>query len=89
MDDVILVTLRAENFVQDFELPANICLAELYPRLLTVLKKLKGDSFKTFSGIILEIQGEGMLNKTVSLADYGVCTGCYLDIAREEKYYGF
>lgn len=89
MGSEVVVTLRAEGFSCDFELPANICLKELYPRLLKVLKKMDAKSFRDYSGIVLEIEGAGMLEQTATLLDYGVKSGYYLDIVRKEKYDDF
>ena len=89
METEVVITLRAEGFSCDFELPANVCLAELYPRLLKALKKTDFDYFRDYCGIILEISGAGMLEQTATLSDYGVKTGYYLDIVRKEKYDDF
>lgn len=87
MAHTVLVTLRIGAFCQDYEIPDNVKLQELYPRLLAVLKK-ENMMFRSFRGIILELDGAGLLDTTATLADYGVCTGYYLDVVKEEKYDG-
>ena len=88
MVNTVVVTLRAERFCQDFELPSDVVLQELYPRLLAVLQNISGQ-FANSRGIILEVDGAGLLDKSATLMDYGIRTGFYLDVVKEEKYDGF
>ena len=87
MADTVLITLRIDDFCQDYEIPCDVRLWELYPRLLAVLQR-ENTLFRNFRGIILELDGAGLLDMFATLADYGVCTGDYLDVVREEKYDG-
>ena len=89
MKEIVVVTLRAPGFSGDFELPGTVPLRDLYPRLLSVLKKIHSSIFVPYRGIILETDGRGLLNKQATLFDYGICDGYSLDIVREEKYDGF
>lgn len=88
MVNTVIVTLRAKQFCQDFELPADVALQVLYPRLLVVLQNIS-QQFSGYRGIILELDGAGLLDKRATLIDYGIRTGFYLDIVKEEKYDGF
>lgn len=88
MNDAVVVTLRADRFSQDFELPANVELRELYPRLLVVLQSVS-ERFADYRGVILEVDGAGLLDRQATLADYGVRAGFYLDVVKEDKYDGF
>lgn len=87
MSDVIIVTLYADGFEKDLELPWKVALGELYPRLHEVLKQIRPSLFSQYSGIILEKDGKGMLKENATLADYGICTGACLDVVGEGKYY--
>ena len=89
MGEQILVTLRAENFERDYELPANTTLQDLYPRILAALKKTSPRTFGDYSEIVLESRGAGLLKMDASLVEHGVRTGYILDVVRKEKYYGF
>lgn len=77
-DETIIVTLRAENFCRDFELPANVPLGELYPRLLAVLQKASNRVFGEWTKLILETDEGMLMDEKATLFDYGICTGCYL-----------
>lgn len=88
MAKTVVVTLRTASYCQDFVLPTDVVLGELYPRLIAVLHKTTGH-FSDYQSIILEINGAGLLDQTATLLDYGVCTGMYLDVVRKEKYDGF
>ena len=87
MAETAIVTLRLESYCKDYELPVKVPLGELYPRLLTVLQE-KSSRFGEYNNIVLEYRKCGMTDKTATLADYGVVSGVYLDIAREEEYHG-
>lgn len=89
MAKTIVVTLQSKQYSQDFELPATVPLHELYPRLTEALHKAAGTQFQDFSSVILEKDGAGLLDEAASLADYGVCDGCILNVVRKEKYNGF
>ena len=90
MAETVIVTLQAgDEFHGDYELPADIPLRELYPRLLGVLQKTKKKVFWDYSELILELDGAGLLDENATLTDYGICTGCYLEIVKKEKYDGF
>lgn len=87
--DTVIVTLRMGDFEKDFELPCRIPLAELYPRLTAALQETSVKRFGDFTGVILEKDDAGLLDETATLLDYGIRTGCILDIVRKEKYDGF
>lgn len=87
MPETVIVTLRCGEFCRDYALPAHIPLEELYERLLKVLQK-SSKEFEKYTSVVLELDGGGMLDRGASLADYGVRSGMYLDIAGEEKYHG-
>lgn len=90
MAETVIVTLQAgEEFHGDYELPANVPLRDLYPRLLKVLQKTKEKFFWDYSAIVLELDGAGLLDESTTLLDYGVSTGSYLEVAKKEKYDGF
>ena len=90
MAETVIVTLQAgDEFHGDYELPANVPLRELYPRLLKVLQKTKEKLFWDYSAIVLELDGAGLLDEDATLLDYGVSTGCYLEVTKSEKYDGF
>ena len=89
MAKTAIVTLFSNQYSQDFELPADIPLGELYPRLTKALRKEAGDIFGDYSSVVLELDGAGLLDERASLTDYGVCTGCELGVVRKEKYNGF
>lgn len=85
MNETVLVTLRTKGFSQDFELPCNVKLSELYPRLMAVLKEMKGGLFDDCAEVILEAGGCSMTDGLATLGDYRICTGCVLDIVRKEE----
>jgi hypothetical protein len=76
--------LCAENFCRDFELPTDIPLAVLYPRLLAVLQKASGRIFGTSKGVVLKTANGILRDPQATLSDYGVCTGSYLTVMQEE-----
>ena len=81
MKDTVAVTLLIENIEEDYDLPCNIPLRELYTRLKTVLNK----SFSTEYNSILFQSGQGVLdNLNATLFDYGVQIGTKL-IVRKVK----
>ena len=81
MPETIIVTLRTEQgFCSDFELPAAVRLAELYPRLLAVLQQLKAASFLQWNSLLLETEAGVLLDDSATLSDYGICSGHYLTI---------
>lgn len=87
MEETVVVTLQCASYREDYELPTNVPLGELYPRLLAVLKK-RSDVFSSYLAIILEYNHAGMLDRTATLADYGILRGHYLDVVQEELYHG-
>ena len=89
MNDTIIVTLRAEGFEKDFELPCCVPLRELYPRLTTALQKVSPMKFGDYTGVILEKDEAGLLKDDATLSDYGIVSGGILDIVRKEKYDGY
>ena len=89
MMNMVLITLQADAFYADFELPADIKLHALYPRLLQALKAENPHQFERFTAIILEKEGAGLLDEDANLLDYGIRSGDYLDVVRKEKYDGF
>lgn len=87
--DSVVVTLKAEGFEKDVELPCRVRLGELYPRLTAALQHASGMKFGALTGVVLEKEGAGMLDLRATLLDYGVCTGSILEIVEREKYNGF
>lgn len=87
MEETVVVTVRSGAYEEDYELPVNVPLGELYPRLLMILKR-RNSLFETYPSILLVYNHGGMLNKNATLADYGVLRGGYLDVVREEMYHG-
>ena len=87
MEETVVVTLRSGAYREDYEIPTNVPLGQLYPRLLKILKK-RNSMFETYGGILLEYNHGGMLDLNATLADYGVLRGGYLDVVREEMYHG-
>lgn len=83
-DEAIVVTLQAEDYCCDFELPANVVLGELYPRLLTVLQKASNRVFGGWIKLVLETEEGALLDEMATLLDYGICTGYYLSVKQEE-----
>jgi len=81
MSETIIVTLRTEHgFCCDFELPATVGLAQLYQRLLTVLQQMEGTEFSGWNSLLLESEAGVLLDLSAALYDYGICSGCYLNI---------
>lgn len=89
MNDTIIVTLKAEGFEKDFELPCRVPLHELYPRLDAALQKVSPTKFGDYTGVILEKDAAGLLKENATLSDYGIVTGSILDIVKKEKYDGY
>ena len=83
-DEIVLVTLRKEDFCRDFELPAKIPLGELCPRLLVVLQKMNARVFGEWTKLVLETDEGVLQDKNATLHDYGICTGCYLSVEQED-----
>lgn len=83
----IIVTIRTGQDSCDYALPSNMPLKDLYPRLQRILTA-RGNILRNYTGIVLELDGGGMLDGNATLADYGVCNGCFLDVTRKEKYDG-
>ena len=88
MDDRVVVTLHCKGCDEDYELPCNVPLSELYPRLLSALQKHAYSDFCSYKGIILELNNRGLTDLSATLMDYGICDGSVLSVAKEEKYYG-
>ena len=85
MPETIVVTLRTDQgFCQDFELPATVPLAELYPRLLAVLQQIS-HSFFSWKGLFLETEQGVLLDPDATLYDYGICSGYDLSVIQGEN----
>ena len=82
-ENVVLVTLHTKEFCRDFELPADVELAVLYPRLLAALQKAGNRVFGTWNGLLLATEEGVLLDLKATLWDYGICTGNYLRIEQE------
>ncbi len=89
MGKTVTVTIIYDTKNLDLELPADILLCDLYPRLLSVLKRIDRSAFYEWTGILLEYEGGGLLNKNATLLDYGIRSGSLLEVVKEEKYNGF
>ena len=87
MNETVLVTLRVKGFSQDYELPCNIELAELYPRLREALKQTRKflDELDVCDEIVLETEGHRLSNSSATLSDYGIRSGNILNIVRKEE----
>ena len=59
MIDNVIVTVNAENqaFVVDMELPANIPVKELVPKLLETLKEIEPSKFRNLEKLSLIYNG--------------------------------
>ena len=59
MIDKVIVTVNAENqaFVVDMELPANIPVKELVPKLLETLKEIEPSKFRNLEKLSLIYNG--------------------------------
>ena len=79
---MILLTLRCGPFSEDFELPWEEPLQNIYPLLLSVLKKIDPRRFADWGEMLLEKDGAFLMDEQASLRDYGICTGSDLNIAR-------
>lgn len=80
-NNTVVVTIQADGFCEDFELPSSIPIQELKARLLEVLKDLDARKFSTVSSYALRCAGKGLLcEEHASLDDYGVLTGSNLEI---------
>ena len=88
MQETVILTLYTKSFSRDFELPANIPLSLLYPRLLSVLARVD-KSFAGWEDMFLLRAGKAMVFPEASLADYGIYDGELLEVVRKEKQYGF
>ena len=89
MTNSIIVTLKVNQYAEDFELPGNEKLQELYPKLFDLLQMTRPDIFKQYRGVVLEVNGCGLVDLSATLFDYGICSGMYMDIVNSEKYEGF
>lgn len=89
MGETIIVTLRSEReFFCDFELPATVSLAELYPRLLAVLQQMHPADFSSWNSLLLEVEAGVLLDTSATLYDYGICSGCYLTVIQGDDIHG-
>lgn len=80
---MIVVTLRAEDFCRDFELPADEALSKLYPRLLEALQQASGRVFGGWKCLVLETSEGALLDGAATLHDYGICDGYSLNVSQE------
>lgn len=83
MNDQVLVTLCFGQTERDYALPLSTPLAELYPRLLSVLQKSDSDVFEKASGICLQREDGYLTDKNAALLDYGVKNGSRLTVCVE------
>lgn len=88
MQKTIIVTLRDRDFEKDLELPWLVPMEELYPRLHEALRRIKPSKFNMYHGILLIKDGKVLPSGKDTLADYGVCTGCYMELMDEGGIYG-
>lgn len=85
MNGRIIVTIRMDSFQRDMELPEALPLRTLCVQLLELLKQADARLFRTMDEIALAVDSMPMLNGSVSLKDYGIYNGTYLDIVPIEK----
>ena len=76
----VIVTVRHKRFVQDMELPAQLCIEKLCEKLLETLKSADNYTFNSFEEILLLHDGFCLADETATLEDYGIQTGYFLDI---------
>ena len=85
MNNTIIVTLRASGFEKDFELPSNVRLRELYPRLTNALQSTSPKCFGDYDTVLLELNDSALLSEEATLSDYGICTGSILTVIGKRK----
>ena len=85
MKNTVVVTLRSKGYEKDFELPSNIKLEELYPRLTSALQSANPKVFGDYESIILELDDSALLDTNATLNDFGVCTGKILTVVGQNK----
>ena len=78
----VIVTVRHKQFVQDMELPVQLCITELCEKLLETLKSADRSTFYRFEKLIILHDGFCLADGTATLEDYGIQTGYFLDIAQ-------
>lgn len=76
----VIVTIRYKRFVQDMELPAQLCIEKLSEKLLETLKSADNYTFHSFEKILLLHDGFCLADETATLEDYGIQTGYFLDL---------
>lgn len=79
----VIVTVRYRHFARDMELPAQLCLSDLCGKLLAALKNADDSLFRDITRLLLLHDGRWLADGAATLADYGIQTGDFLDIARE------
>lgn len=80
MNNTIIITLKANGYEKDFELPSNVKLRELYPRLTSALQFTSPKYFGDYETVLLEREDSALLNGDATLSDYGICTGSTLKV---------
>lgn len=85
MNNTIIVTLKASGFEKDFELPNNVRLRELYPRLTSALQSTSSECFGDYETVLLELGESALLTEDATLSDYGVCTGSVLKVVGKRE----
>ena len=83
MNNRIVVTVRAGIFAKDMELPTNMPIGKLRTALLKVLQSIDPTTFSTIRKIRLFHDGYILSDDSVSLAEYGIKDGYYLDVYQE------
>lgn len=80
MENAVIVTLRDDSFSCDMELPCNIALQELYPRMIVALKSVDETRYGNLQELCFKKENRYLLDEGRTLRDYGICTGMYLDL---------
>ena len=83
MSDQVIVTLCFGQTEQDYALPSNTKLGELYPRLLNVLKQTEPEVFLHANSICLLREDGVLLDLNAALLNYGVKNGDRLLVSKE------
>ena len=83
MNDQVIVTLQIGKAEQDYALPSNTRLGELYPRLLIVLKEAEAETFRHVNSICFQREDGFLLDSNATLLDYGVKNGSCLTVRVE------
>lgn len=80
MGESVIVTIRKNRFCQDVELPGDLPLGELKPKLLELLKHTNAMLFGGWESVLLLHDGKALLDDRLALCDYGILSGFYVDV---------